>query len=170
MVVGLVSGHGVSFTRLCTWGDDVFFLMSCSADRSVAMLRAICSCFSVSCSTLRFTTARSRGIASSWCANSGDVVAAAGADAGGDFIIEIDDNQPSDGVQVLTISIASSPLDSQTDDPPIPIRAATKQAATARSARPPIDEPEQRGTTRIDGSTDRKPAEKPDPSRVIPMP
>src|SRR5262249_50224574 len=155
---------------LCTWGDDVFFLMSCSADRSVAMLRAICSCFSVSCSTLRFTTARSRGIASSWCANSGDVVAAAGVDAGGDFILEIDDKQPSGGVQHLPTSMASHPWNTQTNHPQIPTRPQTKKPPRAGSAPPPIDEPEQRGTTRIDASTDRKPAEKPDPSRVIPMP
>ena len=30
-------------------------------------------------------------------------------DVGGDFVVETDDSQPSDGVQVLTISFASSP-------------------------------------------------------------
>ena len=81
IVAGGVSGHGVSFSS-CRWGDNVFFLIWCSAVCSDAMLRAICSCFSVSSSTLRRTTARSRGIASSCRTNSGEVAAAAGAGAG----------------------------------------------------------------------------------------
>ena len=46
---------------------------------------------------------RSCGCGGRWC--------------GGDFVSETDDNQPDDGPQVLTISIASSPWDCHADDP-----------------------------------------------------
>src|SRR5262245_64272678 len=114
--------------------------MSYSAGRSAAMFRAIRSCFSVSCSTPRRTTARSRGIASSCCTNSGAVAATAGNGAGGYFVDDIEDNEPSDGVQFLKIFLAPSLCDSQADEPPTPIRAPMKQAATARSARLAMDE------------------------------
>src|SRR5262245_53592437 len=102
--------------------------MSCSADRRSAMFWAICSFFSVSCSTPRRTTARSRGIASSLCTNSEDVAPTAGIGAREYFVVEIEDDEPSDGVQVLKISLAPSLRDSQTDEPPTPIRAPMKQA------------------------------------------
>src|SRR5262245_23285718 len=104
------------------------------------MFRAICSCLSVRCSMPRRTTARSPGIASSLCTNSEDVAPTAGIGAGEYFVVEIEDNEPSDGVQVLKINLAPSLWDSQTDEPPTPISAPMKQAATARSARLAIDE------------------------------
>jgi hypothetical protein len=113
--------------------------MFCSTDGSVAMFRVICSCFSVNCSALRRTTARSRDIASSRCTSSGEVVPAVGAGAGGDVVVEIDDNLTSEEVQFLTISIASPRWDSHADDPPTPITAAMKQAARVRRVRLPID-------------------------------
>ena len=64
----------------------------------------------------------------------------AGTGAGGYFVVDMEDKEPSDGVQFLKISFAPSPWDSQADEPPAPIRAAMKQAAAARSVRLPIDE------------------------------
>jgi hypothetical protein len=90
---------------------------------------------SASCSTLRDGAASD----SSWFINSGEV-AAATTGTGGDFVVEIYDHQPKEGVQFLTISSVLSPLDGYADDPSAPIRAEMKQAATVRSVRMPIDE------------------------------
>src|SRR5262245_34353091 len=49
MVVGLVSGHGVSFARGCRGEDDVFGLTSCPTACGVATLRATCSCLAAGC-------------------------------------------------------------------------------------------------------------------------
>src|SRR5215475_9926215 len=49
MVVGLVSGHGVSFVRGCRGEDDVFGLPSCSTACGVATLRATCCCLAAGC-------------------------------------------------------------------------------------------------------------------------
>jgi hypothetical protein len=73
---GLRGGMGTAWDR---GGDDIFCLMSCSTACSVVMVWAICSCLAASCSKLRRIAVRSRAIGSS-CANSGEVVAAAGAD------------------------------------------------------------------------------------------
>jgi hypothetical protein len=84
--------------------------------------------------------------------------------SGGDFVIEADNNQPSDDTQVVTILLASSPRDCQPDDnqprdgaqvltiafasspwdcqaelAATPISAIKKKRARLRNIRPPID-------------------------------
>jgi hypothetical protein len=85
-------------------GDDIFCLMSSSTACSVAMFCAICSCLAASCSTLRRTTSRLDANGSSCCAGPGEVVATAG-----DFVVDIYNNQASDGARATTISLAASP-------------------------------------------------------------
>src|SRR3981189_3367014 len=49
MVVGLVSGDGVSFARGCRGNDDVFGVTSCPDACGVATLRATYSCLAARC-------------------------------------------------------------------------------------------------------------------------
>jgi hypothetical protein len=105
-------------------GDDTFCLMSSSTARSVAMFRAICSCWAASCSTPRRTISRLDAKGSSCCTGSGAVAATAG-----DFVVEMENNQPSNGARATTMSLAASPWDCHASVAPIPMRTA-KQAAS----------------------------------------
>src|SRR6266571_6227150 len=115
-------------------GDDTFCLMSSSRACSVAMFWAICSCLAASCSTLRRTTSRLDAKGSSCCTGSGAVAATAG-----DFVVETDNNQPSDGARATTISLAASPWDCQASVAPIPMRTAIINRVRVRNIRLPID-------------------------------
>src|SRR5712664_1955552 len=115
-------------------GDDTFCLMSSSTACSVAMFWAICSCLAASCSTLRRTTSRLDARGSSCCTRSGAVAAMAG-----DFVVETDNNRPSDGAWATTMSLAASPWDCQARVAPIPMRTAIKKPVRVRSIRLPID-------------------------------
>src|ERR1700680_1567505 len=85
-------------------GDDIFCLMSSSTACSVAMFCAICSCLAAICSTLRRTRSRLDAKGSSCCAGPGEVVATAG-----DLVVDIYNNQASDGARATMISLAASP-------------------------------------------------------------
>src|SRR6266478_9341904 len=115
-------------------GDDTFCLMSSSRACSVAMFRAICSCWAASCSTLRRTTSRLDAKGSSCCTGSGAVAATAG-----DFVVETENNQPSNGARATTMSLAASPWDCHASVAPIPMRTAIKNGARVRNIRLPID-------------------------------
>ena len=56
----------------------------------------------------------------------------------GALIVETGNNQPSDGAQVLTISVTSSPC-CHASVPPTPIRTTRKKRASLRVSRLPID-------------------------------
>jgi hypothetical protein len=134
MVVGLVSGTGVRFDRECRGGDDVFDLVFCSTPFAVATSGYICLCSAASCSAVCDAATRSGATASSGRANSGEVEAATGA--GGDFVVDIDNNQSSDKAQRrLTISFASSPWECQANVAPTAISAAIKKRARLRDVR-----------------------------------
>ena len=113
-------------------GDDTFCLISSSTACSVAMFWAICSCLAASCSTLRRTTSRLDAKGSSCCTGSGEVAATAG-----DFVVETDNNQPSDGARATTISLAASPWDCQASVPPTPMRTAMKNRVRVLNIRLP---------------------------------
>src|SRR5712671_1292077 len=115
-------------------GDDTFCLMSSSTACSVAMLWAICSCLAASCSTLRRTASMLDAKGTSCCTGSGAVAATAG-----DFVVETDNNQPSNGARATTISLAASPWDCQASVAPIPMRTAIINRVRVRNIRLPID-------------------------------
>jgi hypothetical protein len=133
MVVGLVSGTGVRFDRECRGGDDVFDLVFCSTPFAVATSGYICLCSAAGCSAVCDVATRSGATASSGRANSGEVEAATGA--GGDFVVDIDNNQSSDKAQRLAISFASSPWECQANVAPTAISAAMKKRARLRDLR-----------------------------------
>jgi hypothetical protein len=85
------------------------------------------------------------------------VVATAGA--GGDFV-ETDEIQPTDEVQRLTISPASSPWECQANMAPPPTKAVMEKSPMVRDVRPRIED--RRGNRRIDDSIAFNPAEKSD--------
>src|SRR6202171_1020028 len=89
-------------------GVDIVCLMSSATACRVAMFSAICSCLAASCSTLRRTTSRLNARGASCCTGSGAVAAMAG-----DFVVETDNNQPSNGAWATTMSLAASPGDCQ---------------------------------------------------------
>ena len=76
---------------------------------------------------------RAGATASSGRANSGEVEAATAA--GGDFVVDIDNNQSSDKAQRLTISLASSRWECQANVAPTAISAAMKKRARLRDLR-----------------------------------
>src|SRR5713226_8871534 len=131
-------GLGCGMGAACCWdGDgvvDILCLMSSATACSVAMFWAICSCLAASCSTLRRTTSRLDARGSSCCAGSGAVAAMAG-----DFVVETDNNQASDGARATTMSLAASPWDCQARVAPIPMRTAIKNRVRVRNIRLPID-------------------------------
>ena len=90
------------------------------------------------------------------------MVATAGA--GGDFV-ETDEIQPTDEVQRLTISPASSPWECQANMAPTPTKAVMEKSRMVRDVRPRIEDG--RGNTRIDDSIAFNPAEKSDLSLAI---
>src|SRR5207247_2331497 len=103
---GLCCGMGTS----CCWDGDeggvveMPCLISSATACSVAMFWAICSSLAASCSTLRRTTSRLNARGSSCRTGSGAVAATAG-----DFAVETDNNQPSNGASATTMSLAASP-------------------------------------------------------------
>src|SRR5713101_746194 len=115
-------------------GDDTFCLMSSSRACSVAMFWAICSCLAASCSTLRRTTSRLDARGSSCCAESGAVAATAG-----DFVVETENNQPSNGAWATTTSLAASPLVCHASVALTPMRTAIKNRVRVRNIRLPLD-------------------------------
>src|SRR5260370_21122064 len=114
-------------------GDDTFCLMSSSTACSVAMFWAICSCLAASCSTLRRTASMLDAKGTSCGSGSGAVAATAG-----DFVVETDNNQPSNAARATTMSLAASPWDCQARVAPIPMITAMKNRVRVRNIRLPI--------------------------------
>jgi hypothetical protein len=57
----------------------------------------------------------------------------------GDFVVETDNNQPSDGARATIMFLAALPWDCQARVAPIPMRTAIKKPVRVRSIRLPID-------------------------------